>query len=627
MASMEALRRALVVARDSGDVELMEEVMRRIEAQEVEESPQGAMTRFSRGALGAAGSLADMVRERQAELGGFTVEPGRNMAILEGAGVTDPSALTDPSFAGTMGRQVPGLIGGVVARPAAAGAEVAGALGGGVGEFVGRGVGGDTGALIGGLGGSLTGAGAAATTRAALGGADAAAANRAANQALPGAGLSLGDTGGSPVAQLVDRITGKLPGGNVIARRRATRIALAASQKADDALARLAGPRRFTPEVAGRALEKGFKTFQTASKTRAKALFNDLRSALPEGAATPSSYIRRVQELQEEFGASGAAAKAFGRGGSDYLDEISEGLVANINEGFTRKQLFELRTRIAEDLSDINITGTPKEGIAAQLYGAITEDLKREAAAAGKLREFERANGFWRAFRAKEKLLHREVMSRNTPSKIFEALERSARSGPETVRSLRRSIPKDQWEMSLRVLFRRMGQMTPGTGGAIDPEDISEFSLNTFLTNWRRFSQNGGMKELLAGQSPQSRSVARDLTTIAKTAVGTRDLEQALINRSNTGEMAVNLGTAMLGFGGTAAGFGAWALPFVAGAVGGSTGAQKLLESPRFISWLAASTKLPAGQIPAHIERLEKVLEDEPGAEPLARPILEALTQ
>lgn len=590
-----------------------------------------ALQRFSQGALASFGALGDIAQglgqglaETSALPAGAEPTPGALMGQLTDIGVTSPEALTRSDLATTLGRQVPTSLLGA-GRAGAAGAELLAGAGGGVGEFAGQAVGGDVGGLVGGIAGSLTPAGLAAGGKAAFGGAEAAAANQAARNALGGAPISLGEIGGSPLAQVIERISATLPGGGTVSRGRATKIGLAASRVAIQVRDSMQGARAITPESGGRAVRQGFDDFVTNFRSRGGQLFDNLRATSGNTQVAPTNYAQALRSMGSEAMANTASAGAFGQGSADLIEDAAARFSQDMSRSpvMSMGQLDQIRRRIGADLSDINVIGTPREGVAKQLYAAVTQDMRQAAHVSGNLRDFERANGFWKGGLKRVKALYSEVVNRGTDSKILQALETSARGGPETVRALRRSIGKQHWDTARRVVFRRMGQNTAGGGTAVNlMDDAPEFELGRFLSNWRRYAQNGGIKELMAGASTADKAAANNLTQIAKVAAGSRELIKSLPNPSGTAEKAVAGLTAAGTLGALLTPYGLAALGGAATIAGGSAGVQKVLESPRFVAWLAQSTTLPVGQLPQHLDRLNQVVADEPESRVLAEQVL-----
>ncbi len=624
MATEAELLRAIRIAVDEGDFETANELAALVEGDASgnvprETSTSGPLSRFSQGAIGAGAQLLDVGQF----LAGVPGSGQRAMNTAQDLGITDPSALQATDLATTLGRQVPGLALGAL-RPGAMGAELASAAGGGLGEFLGQQVGGNVGGFVGGLTGSLAGAGAAAGTRAALGGQAGAAANLEASRAL-GTQVGLGEVGGSPLARFIDRTSQALPGGNLVARARATRIGLQARARVEQVANSLPGPQVVSPEEAGRLIREGFVGFVERRKAVANGLFDRFRETVGNGQTFPAQYRNALRQLNVTAEAQTESSRVFGRSSADLINSASQALQSDLQRhggSLSGAQLDAIRRRIGEDLTDVSLIGTPVDGVNKKLYGAITADMERLARAQGPQAEkaFNRARAFWDRLRKDAEQIQRNVVRDGTDTQLLEALERSARGGPEVIRTLKRTVPEKNLNGAIRVVLRRMGQETPGQR---DVTDVAEsWDLGRFLTNWNRLDTNGGLRALFAGRTQVARDFARDMTRIAKVAAGARETIRIQPNPSGTAARAVQVGVPALAAGGAALGYVPEALQAMAAVGGGSIALQQWLSSPRFIGWMAESTRIPVGQLPQHVERLRRVVEEEPGSRELVETFL-----
>ena len=601
----------------------------------------GPLERFSESAIGTVanlGGLAQGLGQGLAETGADfgTLDPSALMQRATEMGITDPAALTRGDLASTLGRAAPFAAAGLAGAPTPvlAGVESLSNLGGAFGEFAGRAVGGDVGALAGGLAGSLAPAGLAGGLKRTLGTQQGARSAQALSAAT-GAPIGLPEVGGSGLARFIERATTKIPGGAQVAQRRATRIALQLRGRLDDLTTRLARSPNVTPETGGRAIRRGFEGFVEGFKRRTNSLYDDLRTQLQATSTEPVNYRRALRELQsQELGDATAISRGFNPDTAGLVeDSITrfQQTVAETGGSLTGSQLDAIRRRIGNELGSVDVIGTPREGVLSKLYSAVTEDLRLSAFKADQvarqagtkptaLRAFERASSTWRAGRQRIQSLQRELLNRATDSKVLAALETSARSGPETVRTLRRSVSPEHWEVAMGSVLKRLGQNARG-----------EFTFSTLAGNIGKLEKNGAYREMFKQGPLQLRGVGEDLAQIAKVARGSEDLLKILDNPSGTAMAGLTGAGTFATLGGAGAAFTGF-LPEYLGIVGmmgagvaGSAGLNAMIASPQTLRWVAQSTAIPVSQLPAHIDRLGKLAENDPQARELLTSIRESM--
>lgn len=307
-----------------------------------------------------------------------------------------------------------------------------------------------------------------------------------------------------------------------------------------------------------------------------------VRNAIPDGVKRDrfDAFLRRASELRED-----------GRIATDTLVSISRRLgfdgieVRNVRDTYTGKGP---AATVVAAFSDNQID----TDIAREIEGAATQALNS-------------ANDFYRTNRrAIDDYIEPFVAGRrNTlPEATFREFELSAQRGPTAIRELRNRLTmaeggQQNWDDAVGVVLQRLGRAKPNQQGA----DGAEFSVETFLTNWDRLRQNGGLDELFTGTSRAS--MRQDLDAIARTAERMRGNFGNLRNPSGSGEAAVSAGTALFAGQQLATGNLGGASALLA-ALGGSTGASILMSRPWFVRWLAQSTQEPIERLPSYAARL-----------------------
>jgi len=197
------------------------------------------------------------------------------------------------------------------------------------------------------------------------------------------------------------------------------------------------------------------------------------------------------------------------------------------------------------------------------------------------------------------------VVNRNGgPEKIFNAVMSGTRDGGTTLRAVMQSLPKEGQRAVTAAVIKRMGLATPGmqdAGGEV-------FSANTFLTNWNRVSPEAKC----ALFNRHGLGFSENMDKIARVASRLREGSRVFANPSGTANraLAYSYGAGLAGTGAAAA-FTGTVFPFVLTALSGLAGnaAARAMTNPRFVTWLARTTEMPAGEVLQQVNILKGIAE------------------
>jgi len=262
--------------------------------------------------------------------------------------------------------------------------------------------------------------------------------------------------------------------------------------------------------------------------------------------------------------------------------------------------LRELRSAIGARLSDQRLTSDIPTSELRRLYGAISEDIRSAAGAAGDdvLRAFNRANNYTRSGHARLEGFIENVMKKDDFAKVFTAVTKGG-AGTQTINAFKRSMKPREWEIVASNVVRELGRASDGAQSAAG----DAFSINKFLTDWNRL---GVAKQAVFSGSPKLAKYGRDLEAIARTAERVKTASQVGSNSSGTAQMSINV-SAGLALGGAAL-TGNW--PVLAGAltaIGLNNASARLMSNPRFVSWLAGTTRFDTKSLASHAARLAAI--------------------
>ena len=279
--------------------------------------------------------------------------------------------------------------------------------------------------------------------------------------------------------------------------------------------------------------------------------------------------------------------------------------------GMSFAELRGQRTGLGEDLAAADVTGyAGRQGAGGrELYGAMSDDLISTAGNVS--REAQNAlllhDDFVRHWREVEFPVISRVVDAATPEQAYRILRQNIAEGGSMLQAVRRNATPEEWDSVASGMWQILGRATPGRAAGEElGQELGEFSFDTFVTNWNRLSPEA--KNALFGGSRYS-GVVDDMNRLVRVATALKEGGR-FENFSNTGratgmQMSI-LGSLGLGIGVDAASGGA----LFAGSVVAPNMASRLLQSPRFVQWLASPPT--QGNAAAHIGRLVAIVEAEP---------------
>lgn len=267
--------------------------------------------------------------------------------------------------------------------------------------------------------------------------------------------------------------------------------------------------------------------------------------------------------------------------------------------------LKKLRTLVGNEISDSTIASDVPRSKWKPLYAALTKDMGLAAQEAGPKAEaaFVRANNFHRAGMQRLDDVLGPIMKKGDPEDVFRAALSGTQEGATTINGVMKSLPTESRKAVAATMLQRLGKATPGK-----QNDLGEvFSTETFLTNWNKLHPDA--KRVLFSTLPDT--MRSDLDKIAKVASNVRDGSKVFANPSGTAAGAASSGqtwgTAAAAFMAVLTGhpeYGAAAIAGSAATAGASNATARLMTSPKFVHWLAKSTRAPVEQIPAQLNQL-----------------------
>lgn len=425
---------------------------------------------------------------------------------------------------------------------------------------------------------------------------------------------SVGQASGNRGAQALETLLGNVPGGAGVVENFAQRQAQQVSGRLDDLASNLT-PRgaTVTAEQAGRSIVRGVEGsggFMDRFRRQSSQLYGELDQTIPPSTQVPATNV--TQYLAQQTAPIPGATATSKLLANPRLSGIREGLEADLASGngsIPYEALARLRTQVGEMIADAGLVSDVPTRQLRQLYGAFSEDMRAAANATGNpaaIKAFNRANNHYKFSINRIEAIEHVIERNGGPEKVYAAAFSGTRDGATTLRALMQSLPKEVQRELTGSFIRRMGRAVSSQQGAAG--DV--FSMETFLTNWDKVSPEA-RKVMFDRHGP---TFTRDMDKIARMAERVREGSRVFRNNSGTSRQ-VALTTQIAGTGvlagqqflqGNLAG-AIYTVAGSAGAAGLANALSRAMTSPRFVSWLARSTEMPVGALPAQIWVLRRM--------------------
>ncbi|MCU1123466.1 hypothetical protein JAK34_15620 [Stenotrophomonas maltophilia] len=363
--------------------------------------------------------------------------------------------------------------------------------------------------------------------------------------------------------------------------------------------------RNISGERAGRAIERGVQTFSKNTNAMRKALYWQADQHIPSD--TPIGVSNTQRALADLTTPIAGAEATTGAQISPKIQQMADNLAQDVAAaqqaglaGIPYEAVKRIRSQIGEELSDFSLSTDRPTAQLKRLYGSLSQDLEAAAQAQGPsaVAAVRRANNYFKVSADRLETLERVVDKNGGPEKVFQAAMSGTKDGATTLRAVMRSLPEDSQKAVSAAVIKRMGLANPGAQNAAG----DAFSPNTFLTNWGSLSPEA--RRTLFGR--YGAGFSEDMDKIARVAERIKEGSEVFRNPSGT----ANRGAA-LAYGASLATAIMSGSPLLVGGIVSSGGvsnlAARLMTNPRWVKWLARSTDLPVGALPAQLNVLKRI--------------------
>jgi hypothetical protein len=390
------------------------------------------------------------------------------------------------------------------------------------------------------------------------------------------------------------------------------------------------GLSRATPTTAGKAIERGAESFRESTigfgkGSTASKLYDEAEKLIGKNhTVVPKNTMAFLEEITTPIPGLERTSRST-MITSPEMQSIADDLMADMSnlaqqgkQGFSYEGMKALRSRIGNAIGSSLFNPNVDTAQLRRMYGLLSQDIAESLANNPKaLSKLKRADLFYNKAMQRMDEVAKIVDKNGGGEVIFNALVSGVKDGATRLTSVMRSLPLEAKKDVTAAVIRRMGTAKEGKGAS----DIfaDQFSSETFLTNYNKLSKEAKMA--LFGQAQYGKTFFADMDAVAKAARNLRESGKYLMNTSGTARQSqfTSLFSAVASIPGLIAGGAtesAAAGAITAGAAAlGSAGianlSARLMTNPKFVRWLATTTKLPPKVGAAQVDLLAKANRDD----------------
>lgn len=438
-----------------------------------------------------------------------------------------------------------------------------------------------------------------------------------ANARAIGVDLPPGAATGSTATQRMEKGLSILPGATDVVQGAYTQAAEQtgeAAARTGRALAGGAAP--LTKEGAGDVVRTAAQGAQARFREQQGRLYDAAFDLI--GRDTPVQ-LPGVQRLAGELTQELAQAPEARAGVLNPVIQRAQALLADSQNGIPFEALRAVRTdlgRLLDEPGALTGTGTTQQQL-RRLYGALTEDIgaaaratSPEADRAMRLADrYTRFNVSDAGGRIPNADIIQKVIDSGSGEKAYQFAMQGAKDGGTRLQGLRRNMRPEEWDAVSSTVWDQMGRAKPGQNAFGTVDEAADFSPASFVTNWNSMAPEA--KRALFGGTRYA-GMAADMERIGRTAQRLNEVSRQA-NYSNTANLIGSGGVAFAAMGnllnmdiagGAATIAGGYVLPRVV--------ASTLMNSPRFVNWLAHVPTNNNRALAEHLGRLGVIAAAEP---------------
>lgn len=382
-----------------------------------------------------------------------------------------------------------------------------------------------------------------------------------------------------------------------------------------------------TKQEAGASLQKGGANWLNQFELDETRKWNEFFSAMPSNTpvhlAHTKAALGNVQKAMPDMPATerellGAKLKSLQ---DAVVADLQKNALGGAVDSASLESVKNMRSIIGNIIKEPPLMNDMTRGKWAELYAALTEDIKESALRVGSatgrfdaLDKFKAANDFTRDGHQFVANSLSKILTKTggiTPEQAATFVMSESRKGATQIAALRSKLTPAEWEDFSSYVVRSLGRSGTQTAAG------DAFSPAMFLANYQKLDP-AARAILFKGTGLD---LSSDMAAVATIAEGMRDTAK-LANSSRTAGTSILLEMLGAGAGASTGSFEAAMVGVAAPYISGQA-ASRLMTNRQFIRWLATPTSLEG--LPTHLRRLAVIAQTSPITAPAIAEYLTAV--
>jgi hypothetical protein len=391
-----------------------------------------------------------------------------------------------------------------------------------------------------------------------------------------------------------------------------------------------------SPTKAGEAIEEGAVAFRQRSIGKggtAEQMYSKSEASIPQGhtvlldetVSALDDLTRPIVGLEKASAAAtnekiSVIAKAIK---DDIADAASKGI-----SGVPFESVKQFRTIIGDLAEESTFNPSLSKRKLDRLYAVLSDDIEKSLANNPKaLKDWKAATRYRKNVQSWLDDIGAKLDKEGGPEKIFTALVTGVSDGATQLERVMRVLSPEQRKVVASAFLKKIGVKAKG---ADDASLIEQFDTVTFLRNYNNLSKEA--KRALFGRNQFGKTFADDMDAITRVAKNITESGAYLANRPGTARQAAtgSVLSAVLALpafvgalsGGAGPAAAAGAVSAAKAAIVSTVGAysvSKLMTNPKFVRWLASTSKMPPKAGAAQVDLLAKANRDDEDIQEFAK--------
>ena len=391
-----------------------------------------------------------------------------------------------------------------------------------------------------------------------------------------------------------------------------------------------------SPTKAGKAIEEGAEAFRQRAIGKggtAAQMYAKSEASIPQGhTVSLDNTVSALEDLTKPLpGLEEASAVATNEKISAIAQAIKKDIADAASKGQTGipfESVKDFRSIIGDLAGESTFNPTLSKKKLDMLYAVLSKDIEKSLANNPKaIKDWKAATNYYNKAKLWLDDIGAELDKAGGPEKIFTGLVTGVSDGATQLERVMRVLSPEQRKVVASAFLKKIGNKAKG---ADDTSLVEQFDTVTFLRNYNNLSKEA--KRALFGRNQFGKTFADDMDAITRVAKNITESGAYLANRPGTARQvaAGSVLSTIFGLpafvgalsGGASPALTAGAISAAKAAaftVGGAYSVSKLMTNPKFVRWLASTSKMPPKAGAAQVDLLAKANRDDEDIQEFAK--------